>query len=294
MTTETRTLDSEFYETITQKVIDLMETHGTDWTRPWTRAMSGYPRNVITGAEYRGINIMNLAMTTAAMGWSASYFASKKQWESIRGKVNPDATPVPVVFFKPTANNKAIFRVWDVYNVDDVTDILMVEPERTAKNSAERLTAVEEWVEGTGARIKHQGSTACYIPSWDEIHMPKFEDFHGVPEYYGTLLHELVHWTGNKDRLNRIAHSRFGDEEYAKEELVAELGAAFLSVQHGVTSEPREDHAKYLNHWIRVLKEHPKAIFTASAKAQKAVTFMNDLVYNTDVDEATDTIAEVA
>ena len=104
--------------------------------------------------------------------------------------------------------------------------------------------------------------------------MPRIETFISSNAYYATLLHELTHWTGHKSRLDRLTHARFGSTDYAKEELVAELGAAFQCQLLGVTSEPMENHAKYLNSWIKVLKEDKKAIFKASALAQKAVTLI--------------------
>ena len=104
--------------------------------------------------------------------------------------------------------------------------------------------------------------------------MPRIETFSSSNAYYATLLHELTHWTGHKSRLDRLTHARFGSEDYAKEELVAELGAAFQCQLLGVTSEPMQNHAKYLNSWIKVLKDDKKAIFKASALAQKAVTLI--------------------
>lgn len=284
MSEEMRKVGSEYYEAITDKVVALMEAHGQDWTKPWTTgANASLPRNIITGNIYRGINTIPLALMTMANGWEHPFFASRKQWESIRAELKPDATPCDVIFYKPGGNNQAVLRLWTVYNASDVKPetFLLRMPRQPEPNSDERLAETDAWIKKTEAKIKHGFGHACYIPSRDEIHMPNFETFVDAPSYYGTALHELTHWTGNKDRLNRLRHSRFGDEEYANEELVAELGAAFLCVQHGITPEPRADHAKYLNHWVSHLKNHPRAIFQASAKAQKAVSYMNDLVYNT-------------
>jgi len=132
----------------------------------------------------------------------------------------------------------------------------------------------------TAARIIHGGTIACYHPSNDTIHMPDEERFFDTEHssrtecYYSTLFHELCHWTGINTRCHRQFGKRFGDEAYAMEELVAELGAAFLCAKLCITPEPRADHAQYMANWLNVLKSDKKAIFTAAAKAQEAITFL--------------------
>jgi antirestriction protein ArdC len=124
----------------------------------------------------------------------------------------------------------------------------------------------------------HGGSRACYVFSTDNVHMPCLDCFRDAESYYATLLHELTHWTRHETRLNReFGRKRWGDEGYAAEELVAELGAAFLCADLGVTPEPREDHASYLASWLMVLKQDKRAIFTAAAHAQRAADFLHGL-----------------
>lgn len=146
-----------------------------------------------------------------------------------------------------------------------------------------RLEAVEAFVASTGAVVAQGGSRAFYSPSQDAIQMPLREAFIGSPTstptetYYATLLHELIHWTAPEARCNRALGKRFGDQAYAAEELVAELGAAFLCAELGVTNEARADHAQYLASWLELMKSDTRAIFTAASQASRAVQFLETL-----------------
>jgi antirestriction protein ArdC len=141
----------------------------------------------------------------------------------------------------------------------------------------------ETFVAATGASIAHGGDKAYYRPSTDSIQLPPREAFIGSPtsspaeSYYSTLLHELTHWTSMESRCNRQLGKRFGDAAYAMEELIAELGAAFLCADLGITDEPRADHAQYIDHWLTVMKADKKAIFTAASKASAAADFLISL-----------------
>jgi antirestriction protein ArdC len=142
------------------------------------------------------------------------------------------------------------------------------------------LEQAEAFVAATGASISHGGGRAFYRPATDSIQLPPREAFVGSPTstpaeaYYSTLLHELTHWTSAPSRCNRELGKRFGDDAYAIEELVAELGTAFLCADLGITDEPRADHAQYLAAWLSILKADKKAIFTAASKASEAAAFL--------------------
>jgi len=142
------------------------------------------------------------------------------------------------------------------------------------------IEQAEAFVAATGATITHGGSRAFYRPATDSIQIPPREAFIGTATsspaeaYYSTLLHELTHYSGHETRCNRQLGRRFGDDAYAMEELIAELGAAFLCADLRITDEPRADHAQYLSHWLTVLKADKKAIFTAASKASEAATFL--------------------
>ncbi len=143
---------------------------------------------------------------------------------------------------------------------------------------SERIEQADRFMNATGATIQHGGNSAFYAPSRDLVQLPPFGAFKDKESYYATALHELTHWTKPKHRLDRdFSGKRFGDHGYAREELVAELGAAFLCAELGITPEIRQDHADYLGHWLTVLKEDKRAIFSAAAHAQRAADYLSGL-----------------
>ena len=170
-----------------------------------------------------------------------------------------------------------------MFNAEQVEGYEIETSEPETKSEVEILENVEQYIKNTGASIHHGGSRAFFTPSRDEIHMPKPEQFKSTGtstaqvNYYGTLLHELIHWTGYKDRLNRIKGKSFGDNDYAFEELVAELTSMYLSVHFGLAHEPTKDNATYLNAWIKGLGDDETFIWKASSEAMKAVKYLMKL-----------------
>ncbi|MBH5372266.1 hypothetical protein HZZ16_30020 [Bradyrhizobium sp. CNPSo 4016] len=168
-------------------------------------------------------------------------------------------------------------RATPVFNADQVDG----PEEAPIAAPVDELGDVDAFIARTEAKIVHGGNRACFIPKLDEIHMPPREAFMGsatsspTEAYYSTLLHELTHWTGPAHRCDRDLSGRFGSQAYAMEELVAELGAAFLCAELGIAVEPRADHAQYLAHWLKVLTADKRAIFTAASKAGEAVAFLH-------------------
>jgi antirestriction protein ArdC len=139
-----------------------------------------------------------------------------------------------------------------------------------------RIDHAEKFLHATGAQIAHGGTRAYYSLSTDAVQMPPFESFRDADSYYSTLAHELTHWSGAKTRLDRdFGGHRFGSNAYAREELVAELGAAFLCADLELALEPRADHASYIANWLEVMKGDSRAIFTAAAHAQRAADFIH-------------------
>ncbi len=177
--------------------------------------------------------------------------------------------------------NIPFMKGYTVFNVDQIDGLsekyyaLAKAPDITLE---ERIAALEEFFANTGAEIKHGGNKAYYSVSSDHIQMPPFEAFESREGYYATLAHETTHWTRHPTRLERdFGRKRWGDEGYAMEELVAEIGAAFLAADLNITPEVREDHAAYIQSWLKVLKDDKKAIFTASAHAQRAAELLHSL-----------------
>jgi antirestriction protein ArdC len=138
----------------------------------------------------------------------------------------------------------------------------------------ERIEQAEAFFKGNGATVRHGGNQAYYSPVSDHIQMPPFQAFRDGVSYYATLAHEHTHWTAKAGRCDRELGKRFGDNAYAAEELIAELGAAFTCAHLGLSTEPREDHAQYIQSWLRVLKADKRAIFTAASKAQQACDWL--------------------
>jgi antirestriction protein ArdC len=169
------------------------------------------------------------------------------------------------------------YTVFNVEQIDGLPAHYYATPENPLPAS-ERIKNAEQFLAATKATIQHCGNSAFYAPSRDLIQMPPFEFFHDKESYYATALHELTHWTRHETRLNRdFGRQRFGDTGYAREELVAELGAAFLCAETGITPEIRADHADYIGNWLNVLKEDKRAIFSAAAHAQRAADFLQSL-----------------
>jgi len=200
---------------------------------------------------------------------------------AMRGVVRQGERGSMVVFAKPIQvaapedkEEKAerrvrLLRYYTVFNVEQIDGL----PERFRPKPAEalaperRIAIAEEFVKATAAIVHHGGGAACYSPSKDVIRMPAFKRFEDAQSYYATLLHELTHWTRHKDRLNRdFGQKKRGDAAYATEELVAEIGAAFLCAEIGITPVIREDHAAYIGHWLSALKEDNRAIFRAATQ----------------------------
>ncbi|WP_288132401.1 zincin-like metallopeptidase domain-containing protein, partial [Accumulibacter sp.] len=172
-------------------------------------------------------------------------------------------------------------KAYTVFNVAQIEGLAaeLYEPPapRDGSRTPELIAAAESFFAATGATVRHGGNRAYFAPGPDVIQLPPVEAFTDAESYAATKAHEFIHWTGHKSRLDRAFGQRFGDAAYAFEELVAELGAAFLCAELAVTPDIREDHAAYLAHWLKVLKEDRRAIFTAAAQAQRAADYLATL-----------------
>ena len=184
---------------------------------------------------------------------------------------------------------------YTVFNVEQIDGLPahFLAPALTVLDPVQKIDAAEAFFAATLADIRHGGNQAYYTAGEDRIQMPHFETFRDAESYYATLAHELTHWTKHDKRLARdFGRKRWGDEGYAREELVAELGSAFLAAELGLYLEPREDHAAYIGSWLRVLKEDKRAIFQAAAHAQCAVDYLNRLTGRAEDETANDSEAE--
>jgi len=266
------------YDEVTAKIITMLENNPGPFKTPWFGG-SGMPRNKITGNAYQGVNVLNLW----ASGQPSNTWATYRQWSSIGAQVMAGERSTSICYVgtiapregaEPGSKGPVFLKTSAVFSAAQVSGY--VEPEARTVSLAERLASVDAFIAATGARVAHSPGRAFYIPGADRISVPALADFQTAEAYYSVLLHELTHWTSAPSRLDRQLGKRFGDQAYAAEELIAELGAAFLCAELGISAEPRLDHAQYLASWIAVLKADNKAIFTAASAASKAAKYLGE------------------
>ncbi len=262
-----------FHDVTDQLIAQMACTEG-GWKCPWygepTRKT---PINAKSKRRYSGFNILWLWQHARSKGFHSNQWASRSAWQQLGGTVASTEVATSVFTFFEIRGQANGFRlgVIPVFNRDQVLGLRNL----SSINGANSLEKVDRLVEATNVKIKI-GWEACYFPGEDYIEMPPRTAFHTDPTetYYATLLHELVHWTGHKTRKNREIGGGHESDEYAREELVAELGAAFLCAELGIGNSPREDHAQYLNHWISQIRNRRSALLNAAVKAEAAVNFI--------------------
>lgn len=281
------------YSALTAKIVRAMSVVKDTWEMPWHThaAPLAMPTNAVTEEPYRGVNVLSLWIDALALGYRLPYWASYRQWQRANCQVRVGEHGSMILFYRklePSDNQlelrevpRSLARAYWVFNAAQVDGYTPPpQPIREPVQLDERLDA---FVRATRAHIEHGYERACYRSDLDLIEMPEQARFIGsktstpTHSYYATVLHELTHWTGAGHRLDRAFGKRFGDHAYAFEELVAELGAAFLCSAFGLANEPRHDHAAYLSSWLTVLKEDQRAIFTASSKAQEAIEYLSNI-----------------
>lgn len=281
------------YERITGRIVAALEQGVRPWVQPWA---SGHAAGAVSrplrhnGVPYAGINVIALWCAAAERGYAAPIWMTFRQAIELGGHVRKGETGSPVVYASSftaedgdesdgeTAERQVRYlKSYTVFNVEQIDGLpAQYNAQSTpTPNPESRIAAGEQFAAATGAVIRHGGDSAYYAPHADIVQMPPFEAFHDAFSYYATLLHELTHWTGHASRLARSLRNRFGDEAYAAEELIAELGAAFLCADLGIALEPRDDHASYLAVWLKVLRSNSRAIFTAAAHAQRATDYLH-------------------
>lgn len=282
---------------ITNQIIAAIEKGADKFQMPWHRTGTATmsPMNIDTGNAYRGINIVSLWAAAQVRNFNTGIWGTYRQWQNAGCQVRKGEKSSLVIFYKEFERDdedsnrdddqprkRLMARASRVFNVEQVDGYTPEEVEPVA-NPVAPIDAADRFITATKAKISHGGESAYYAPATDAIQMPPRESFHGTATssateaYYSTLLHELTHWSGHKSRCDRFTDGAFKKDDYAREELVAELGAAFLCGHLGVTLEPRPDHAAYIDHWLKILKADSKAIFQASSQATKAVDYLKGL-----------------
>lgn len=276
----------DLYKEVTDKIIEALETGVAPWVKPWRAGVagSGLPYNAATRKPYRGVNVPLLFMCGAQ--YSSNGWMTYRQAQALGAHVRKGEKGALVVFFKPfrvvdrNATPDAsgnlpektipLLRSYVVFNVDQIDGL----PARITKpdTSTERPTHAVADAMLALATVKHGGDSAFYAPGPDYIQLPQPAAFTSMGDYYAAALHELTYWTGHKDRCARDFTGRFGSEGYAREELVAEMGAAFLCATAGI--DGRLQHAEYIANWLKVLRNDKRAVVIAASLAQRAADYV--------------------
>jgi antirestriction protein ArdC len=282
----------DLYTTVTNRIVSALEQGTPPWICPWQKDTSSVPRNLVSGKPYRGVNFIMLSIEAMAATYSDSRWLTFRQANQLGAHVRRGEHGVQIVFYKlherdghgsgsantdPAGSHDTkrvipLLKSYTVFNASQVEGL----PERCQLPPTaplwQPLDAAEMLLGESGAVIQHGGNRAFYRPSDDTIQLPPKEAFSMPSAYYGTALHELCHWTGHSSRLNRVLGGRHQIEAYAYEEMVAEIGAAFLCAHTGL--EARLEHASYVDHWLDALRRDKRLIFVAAGAAQKAADFV--------------------
>ena len=274
------------YEIITNKIIEKLEQGTVPWHRPWTTEMS---KNLISKKEYRGINVFMLGST----GYPNPYWLTFRQARQLGGHVCKGEKSTPVVFWKwlekeqknPDTEqtetvNIPLLRYYNVFNIEQCEGIPKdkippLENTRDFQPIEQAETVVQEMPQRP--IVKHEAAQAYYRPSADVVNMPAAELFQSSEGYYSTLFHELTHATGHESRLKRLNTDKlapFGSKDYSQEELVAEMGAAFLCGHCQIENQTIDNSAAYIQGWLRKLRNDKRMVVFAAAQAQKASDFI--------------------
>jgi len=281
---------NKVYAIITDTIIKKLQEGIVPWHMPWSAER---PKNLISGKPYRGINVFLLG----SLGYMSPYWLTFKQAQSLGGHVNKGEKSVPVIFWKTYSKmetndngdheekSRFVLRYYRVFNIEQCTlppeEVPQEDPTARTFDPIPKAESVVAAMPNAPA-ITHQSQRACYSPLLDVVNMPRPESFDTPENYYSTLFHELTHSTGHESRLNRKGITdpvRFGSHSYSKEELVAEMGAAFLSGHCGIEDRILDNSAAYINGWLGRLKSDPKLVVMAAAKAQKSSDYIQGVKY---------------
>ena len=285
---------------ITDAIIARLEAGVSPWRRTWatTRGYSGRPMRAC-GQPYRGINALWLWVVADTNGYVSPTWMTYRQATELGGQVRKGERSTIAVFYKTYAargtgepadsgddggdgdHTRRVMKSYNVFNVAQIDGLpdrfapptpLVVEP-GSAQDEAHRAE-IDAFIADTRAVIVHGGNEACYYPSRDLIHLPHATAFDTYAHYGATAAHELAHWTGHPTRLNRDLANRFASDAYAAEELVAELASALIGADLGLPVTHLDNHASYIDHWLRILRADERALMTAAARAEEAAAFL--------------------
>jgi len=282
---------ANLYDAVTAKIIAELEDGRVPWVQPWGRAGGtgpGLPRNAVTARSYSGVNILILWGAVIEQGWPSQGWLTFRQAQQAGGCVRKGERGVSVVYadrFTPEAEKQRVereggeakavpflkrFTVFNVSQCDGSRPDLAADPAPLPER--EIVPLAEAVMAASGVDVRIGGDRAFYVPSADYVQVPPQPAFFDQINYYRTCLHELTHATGHPKRLARDLTNPFGSKDYAREELVAEMGSAFLCAALGIV--PTVRHADYIASWLEVLREDNRAIFRAASAASKAADWL--------------------
>lgn len=283
------------YDTITNKIIADLEKGQLAWRQPWnsdtlsSRVMRPLRHNDI---PYTGINTIILWMAAMERGYQSPYWMTYNQATAMKAHVKKGEKGTTIVYADKLVKTEKddngedktvkipylkLYTVFNASQIEGLPPAYTAEPQSMPAPQVERMEALDTFFANTQARIV-EGTKAAYYLLQDKVEMPPIDCFIDAPAYYATLAHEITHWTRHPSRLNRDFNRKaWGDEGYAKEELVAELGACFLNADLGLSPLPDEHHAAYIKSWLDVLKNDKRFIFHAAAHATRAVEYLHSL-----------------
>jgi antirestriction protein ArdC len=288
-------LRADVHTRVTDQIVAALEAGTRPWVQPWdvAHAAGAVSRPLrCNGLPYRGINVVLLWLSALRQQFTSPLWMTYRQAAERGGQVRRGEKGSLVVYADTFTRRQTgedgqeqehevpFLKSYTVFNVEQIDGLPAPYSARAEvpAHCVERIERAERFFAGAGADVRHGGAIACYVPSGDFVQMPPFESFRSAESYYATLAHEATHWSKAPSRLDRqFSGGRWGDEGYAMEELVAELGAAFLCADLGLTLEIRDDHAAYIGSWLKVLKNDRRAVFTAASHAQRAVDYLHGL-----------------
>ncbi len=274
---------------ITQEIIARLEAGTKPWIKPWRGVPVSRPLRAC-GTPYRGMNVFWLWIVADMCGYASPFWMTYNQAQKLGAQVRKGEKSTIAIFYKSYTREvesaesgetseeaRRVLKAYPVFNADQVDGLSerfhpaaaleLVEP-------AGREQELDAFFAAIPAALRHQGDEAYYEPVADRVTMPPAHLFSGFDHYYATLAHELSHWTGHAGRLDRNLRNRFGTAAYAAEELVAELSSAMLGAELGLPVAHLDNHASYVEHWLKLLKEDDRAILTAAARAEEASSLL--------------------
>jgi antirestriction protein ArdC len=283
-------MKSDLYAEVSARIVAELERGAAPWIKPWSATPgANTPCNAVSNRPYSGCNVVLLWMAQAA-GYRTPRFLTFKQALELGGNVRKGERGTKVFFVKQlqvrdkgaddesTTRLVPMLREYTVFNLgqcENLPESVTTGKPIRVRNPDTRDELADAFLHSTGADIREGHGEAFYVPSRDFISMPAFEAFRGADHFYNVAFHELSHWTAHKSRLDRDLKNRFGSRNYAAEELIAELGAAFLCAEFGFDGDVR--NAGYISNWIDLLKADKRAFFTACSQASKAAGYLRGL-----------------